>query len=79
MKNPRVKDNEKAGYVCADCSEEFFDDSWNSYTDMSYLTLEYVRQIAIMHCIHTGHSGIKVAGSDAPVITIKSALKGGAD
>jgi DNA-directed RNA polymerase subunit RPC12/RpoP len=72
MKNPRAKESEKAGYVCIDCGEEFFDDTWNSYTDASYLiNLESIRQIAIMHCIHTGHSGIKIAGSDAPKISVK--------
>ena len=74
MKNPRVKESEKAGYICIDCGEEFFDDTWNSYTDQSYdISLRTIRQIAIMHCIHEKHSGFKVNGSDSnEVITVKT-------
>jgi len=65
MTNPRLKEEQKLGYICLDCGEEFYDDTWNSYTSQSYLIVpEAIKTAAIIHCINNGHHKLILRGTD---------------
>jgi len=62
------------GYVCVDCGEEFYNDTYNPYADCPYIIDENVIKLsAELHCVRMGHKGLKVitGGEIMRIIEIK--------
>jgi len=70
MTQPRLKDNQKLGYICLDCGEEIFDNSHNPYTDRPVGILSSaVRMDAIIHCLNNGCHRLQLRDTDV-ILTV---------